>query len=86
MPDYTGCTQDKCIKKNTCARFLMKFDRYQSVINPDVHPCEMYWDISKGHPFKVKTLTCKTCNKLVTAICKHGHCSICLCKEHCWID
>lgn len=54
MPDYAACEQDKCKKKNKCARFLMEFGKYQAVTQFPVRNCDSFWDIEKEEvPFKL---------------------------------
>ena len=57
MPDYAGCTNKKCSKRNNCCRYLMVFDQYQSVAlfsNTKKKPCDSYWPKEEGAPFKLK--------------------------------
>ena len=54
MPDFCGCVQKECKRKDKCCRFLMVFETYQSVTRPeDPDNCDLFWDVDKGAPFKL---------------------------------
>lgn len=56
MPDYALCREETCPKRLECARYLAIPDiYYQTYIQPDEVPCDLFWDISEGHPFAVYT-------------------------------
>lgn len=56
MPDYAACMQDKCYKREECARFRMVWGERQSVVKPEKHSdaCELYWNIEDDVPFKLR--------------------------------
>lgn len=43
MPDYQACRGENCKKKLKCARYMMKWGKYQSVITPDPRRCDSFW-------------------------------------------
>ena len=52
MPDYSACMSTSCLRRGTCARYLMKWGSdYQTVASPDPATCGLHWDVTKGTPF-----------------------------------
>ena len=51
MPDYVACAHLTCERRYGCARYLMKYGRWQSVIYPDEDPCSMFWGSGDRVPF-----------------------------------
>jgi len=56
MPDYAACRAVSCDRAPRCARFCMVPSEFgQSFIQPeDTDNCDMFWDRSKGAPFRMR--------------------------------
>lgn len=53
MNDITACTNEKCKLKNTCHRYLVEWDSYQSVsefyYDEEENECEYYWKTTRKY-------------------------------------
>ncbi len=65
MPDYSLCANEECKKKTECCRYLGVPSQFQSYVRVTGEgPCEVFWDVKEGAPFKLK-MHCHRCDKFV---------------------
>ena len=54
MPDYSACDQGACERRHGCARYLMRYGAWQSVMTERPATCTHFWD-AKDTPFAMLT-------------------------------
>lgn len=55
MPDYTACAQISCERRHGCARYLMRWGRYQSITRGTPACCGLEWPLAWGTSFALLT-------------------------------